>query len=621
MLRKITVKQKIYSLAVMGVLLAVGITIGSIYSVNAVGVQLKQISTEDIPLTNAVTNVTVHQLEQAVLFERAARFAEVMYYNTDKLGTGYRGLIKNYNETKKHFFELAKKVDKEILDAEAKTKHVIEYEESHGGAEETIAEFHHVLDILKRVKSEHASFDKHVAETFALFEAGNVAAAEKMAEKVEEEEDKLAHELETLLVELEKFTADSTEYASHLEERLLQILSASAGIAALIFAVLSYVLGRSITMPLLATKNYADELANGNLEIDQPKHSFKDEIADMIASLSVFKENAIEAQYARQEQEAQKIKAERQQKEAMLAMADNFEAGVGGMISSLAAASTELQSTAEGMKDISDQTEMASQTVASSSEESSASVNSVASAMEEMSASSSEIASQVSMTTTRSNDTAENAKRANETVDQLDTLVQNIGVVVESIQDIAEQTNLLALNATIEAARAGEAGKGFAVVADEVKKLANETGQKTEEISSQIGAIQTATGASVEAMQRIISNISEIDVSVSGVSAAIEEQNATTSEISRSIAEASQGAQQVSQIIGDVLRGAQETGTSADNVLEASTEVSQLSEKLKMSVDEFLDRVRSDNAQDAKPEAAKANDDAEADEEIQEAAE
>jgi len=93
-------------------------------------------------------------------------------------------------------------------------------------------------------------------------------------------------------------------------------------------------------------------------------------------------------------------------------------------------------------------------------------------------------------------------------------------------------------------------------------------------------------------MKHIISNISEIDNAVTGVSAAVEEQNATTSEIVRSVSQASEGVQNVSQIINDVQKGASETGSSSDVVLGAANEVSKLSTNLKNAVDNFLSGIR-----------------------------
>ncbi|MCB1580482.1 MAG: nitrate- and nitrite sensing domain-containing protein [Alphaproteobacteria bacterium] len=367
-----------------------------------------------------------------------------------------------------------------------------------------------------------------------------------------------------------------------------------------VVSILTFIILKDLLQNIHNTEEVMNELVKGNTEVDVQGTERKDEMGGMARSIEVFKQGLIEKK--RMEEEALKVQeqAEEEKKKAMVELANNFDGQVGGLINSLASASSELQSTAESMRSIADNTSQSSQTVAASSEEASTNVSTVASAMEEMSASASEIASQISSARVKSNDTAENAKNANETVSNLNILVENIGEVVTAIQGIAEQTNLLALNATIEAARAGEAGKGFAVVAEEVKKLATETGNKTDEINTRIIQIQEATRASVSAMERIIDNISDIDQSVTGVSAAVEEQNATTSEIVRSVGEAAQGVQQVSQIIVDVQKGAGETGSSADAVLNAAREVAKLSDNLKNSVDRFLNGIRSEGNGESK---------------------
>ena len=170
-----------------------------------------------------------------------------------------------------------------------------------------------------------------------------------------------------------------------------------------------------------------------------------------------------------------------------------------------------------------------------------------------------------------------------------------------SINEIARETQLVALNASIEAARAGDAGKGFAVVASEVKNLAGQTAKATEEIAAQIGNIQSVTRVSVDAVQEISRTIEEMSSITGTIATAIEEQSAATQEISNNIQQTAEAVREVSKRIVDVSDEATRTGQNASTVRETSTEVataiSDLRELLVRVVRNSMEEVsRSDAA-------------------------
>src|SRR4029450_10321696 len=113
--------------------------------------------------------------------------------------------------------------------------------------------------------------------------------------------------------------------------------------------------------------------------------------------------------------------------------------------------------------------------------------------------------------------------------------------VVKLIQTVAGQTNLLALNATIEAARAGEAGRGFAGVASGGKSLGIRTGRATDEIASQIAAVQTSTRSAVDGIGRIAARMNEISEYTEAAAQSVHEQSAATGDISQNVASATRG--------------------------------------------------------------------------------
>lgn len=356
--------------------------------------------------------------------------------------------------------------------------------------------------------------------------------------------------------------------------------------------VLALFVSRNLTKPIAAIEGAMNKLAKGDTNSAIPYQARGDEIGDMGRAVEVFRRNAEEVNQLKAEQDRLARKAEEEKRAAREKMASDFDHRVGGVIKSLGAAAEEMTAIAQQMTAASDQTAQISSLVAASATQADSNVQTVAAAAEELAASSSEISRQIDQVAKKASLAATDANNTRGIVNELITLADGIGEVVGTIKDIADQTNLLALNATIEAARAGEAGKGFAVVADEVKKLASETAQKTEVIDQRVVGIQEAIRNTVNAMEKIIDNVSQIDSATTTVASAVEEQNAATSEIGRNVTEASTGTQQVSTSILQVQQNAGETGDAARSVYTASNDLKAQTETLHREVTAFLAEIR-----------------------------
>lgn len=356
-------------------------------------------------------------------------------------------------------------------------------------------------------------------------------------------------------------------------------------VASIIIALLS---ARSITRPLANAVRVANALADGNLGVDIGNIKSRDETGQLL--------------------------------NAMKDMLEKFRKVI-----------SEVQSTSNNVASSSEELSASSVQISHSMESQANKANQVATASTEMSHTNQEITKNASEIATSASDTLQIANEGKEVVDKTVTEVKEIersvsesadlvttlgersdqiGQVIEVINDIADQTNLLALNAAIEAARAGEQGRGFAVVADEVRKLAARTTEATKEIGSTIKSIQDETSTVVastsesldrvkhgaelsiqagESLNKIVESANGLQGMIQQIASATEEMTAVTETINKDIEE--------------IATISTETSTGTEGLRQASDDLAKMAMSLKGEVEHFSlgSRVVEDQTRRAEP--------------------
>lgn len=352
-----------------------------------------------------------------------------------------------------------------------------------------------------------------------------------------------------------------------------------------------FVVSHTVLRPLKSLKTSVDRMASGDLQSAVTGTARSDEIGSIARSVEAFR-NGLEQMQDIRTREQNNDKVQLARAERIQRAIARFEQAIGDCLEKTRQSIVKVGEISDALRSLVTLATQESHSLSASAHEAALNAQSVASAAEQLTASVNSIFAQIERSSATATLAAENAAEATRTVDELDGAVAKIGKVVALINEIAEQTNLLALNATIESARAGEAGRGFGVVAAEVKTLAQQTSSATGDIQQQIATVQDAARDAVTVIHRFDTTISEVNEAVRAITEAVRQQNSSTREITESVHASAQGVEAVSRGINGINDGIVRTRAASESATTVVASLKDEALRLEQEVSTLLKEIQ-----------------------------
>ena len=556
-MKKLTLTQTIMLIAI--VMFSLQLIYGAINStrVMKMGHHISTIETQYMPITEHITLITEYQLEQEIEFERAFRYALEMKDND--------AATDHFMHAVKKFKLLTIKFNKEIKSTEKRILSAAEKMESKENKENKTKLFtlEHNLEIIEK---QHEKWDLHVVEVLDLLKVNQFTVAIKKATKVEEEALILEKNVTQILSSIEHLTEEVLHNLKREEESILNI-----GIVLLII---------SLVIAVIITRWVINQL-NADLS------ALKEEISriskgDLVTKVS----SKLGTEFG--------LNTMRQHLNETLLIVENTSNEVLGASDELAKASAEVNQNSKLQAQEFELISTAMTQMESTSLEVARHAESTQNFTKEATSTTYKTKESTNDAMTSILKLTESLKQSSDNISELAKSSENITSVLGVIKGIADQTNLLALNAAIEAARAGEQGRGFAVVADEVRNLAKRTQDSTVEIESMIELFSQGTANAVNSMMDCLTHGKASDLAANEsnnkldeIQTAIEEINDMNSHIATAAEEQSCTSQEISKNTVKASQLTSDNATSIARISAASEELAQISLVLQESLSGF----------------------------------
>ncbi|EOX3368378.1 methyl-accepting chemotaxis protein [Vibrio cholerae] len=554
----LSITQKM--IALVGCLLALTLMVStySITKMKRVAVEIEAIAHDSLPLAKLMTDMTVHQLEGAITLERVFRAAGI---------ESSQG--KQQNQYQAQLMELVNKFKQEFNQSRQLLESSIEHAIS-PSIRSYLTNLEQDLDSLGR---EHQEFERKLNDLLNELRSGReVKLLVADAEQIEQLQISLDQRLIDILRKIEQATEQSVLVTEQEEREALWGMIYLSAFAILFGLILGFAFSKQIVMAIARARKLANEMAEGNFS-KRAKVTTGDEIGQLITSMNT--------------------------------MAQSISYIIGEVIdraNTIASTVTQLASSAESNKQSVQKQQANTEQVTSAMTQMASTIMEVASSAEESSAATARAQENaryscdvLSETETVSCQLVANAQQSQQMIVELEASTRQIESFVLVVEGISEQTNLLALNAAIEAARAGEQGRGFAVVADEVRALASRSQQATHEIK---GLIQTLVERAQSATKMIDSSDRQIEESFSSITAAkkqldsinlaLLELTSANTQVAAASEEQSVAADEISHNMTDIRDAGETIMLSAQETAQASEELAQQAQGLKLLMGRFV---------------------------------